>query len=1376
MGTEIDRLEIQIETQASKANRQLDELISKLGKMAGSLSSINSGGMKQFAAGMNGIASSAKNMSTVKSAEMNRVVNNLQKLSGIKTGNMFNVGNALLSVSRGMQGLSGISGADIPAMVTSLSSLSKLGNKGIKSAAASMPMLAKNLQSMAATINGVNINPEIAGQLSAISSTLRTFGHKSMKTAIDNMPALSQGLKGLMQTLSAAPKVSANLISLVDALSRFSSVGGNVRTAANTVQSVSQKTSNSAGGLQQLSNSLSRFTFNTNKAEKSTRSLSASISSLYANCFLLIRGFKAIGKAVNSSMDYIETYNYYGVTMSKIASEFANQWQQYGYDSAESYGNSFAIRLNELTQKMSGYKVGNDGVLSMSGGQNLSLDPEQLMQYQSNVAAITNSVGLVGETSVNTAKALSMLAADMSSLKNIDMSTVMTNFQSGLIGQSRALYKYGIDITNATLQTYAYKYGLETAVSEMTQADKMQLRLLAILDQSKIAWGDQANTLNSVANQYRILKQQLANVARVVGNLLIPVLQAVLPVVNGILIAFQKLVNFIGNAIFGKKWKNIMDGISGGYGGADDAIGDLLDDTDKVVDGTDGIGDSLDSATEKAKKLQRTLLGFDEINKLTDNSDMSSGTSDGGAKDDSGSGGGIDLSGAIAAALADYEAIWNKALENSQNKAQEYADNICKAFEKIWKMAEPTRKAILNLWDNGLAKLGKFSGATLYDFWNNFLKPVGTWMLADNAGLPRFFNVTNDLLNDIDWGRLKSSLSDFYTSLQSIAQFTWNGLMDFYEGFMKPMSVWVMSSAVPQLVDIMIAFIDKVDWEKVLAALRNFWDALAPFAQNVGQGLINFFSKLMDIGAGFLNTVLPGGLNALADALNKISPAQAQAIGDALGKIALALLAFGAFATVVKGIADFGLALKGLAEGMGFLFGSSGIIAKMGDKVGLLKSSFAGLFAEGGVFANVSMGVIAGVAAALAILAAGLGYVYATNEDVRKSVSDAIEIIQSALQPLFELFTETIIPNLVSAFQGILDILSPIGEFIESVFTSIWNDILIPVLEYVGTTIIPRLTETFQNLWNKVLVPLGKFIGSVLQPVFKFLGDVLTELWKNIIVPLAQCIGTVFGKAFEGICDIINRVVIPVVKAVIDVFQFLWKNVFAPIINYLQSVWMPMLSAVFKNVGDIINSLKRIFGGLIDFITGVFSLNWSKAWEGICDIFGGIWDGLKAVIKVPINAIIGFLNGLISGTAAVVNGIADMLNNLSIDVPDNPITGAFTLGFNLPHWDAGEIPYLAKGGFPNTGELFFARESGPELVGRMGNKNAVANNNQITDGIKQAVVEGMMQVMMAMNSGNKEAAAPVIENIFKVDSETFYRMTQKGKEKHDRRYQAITEF
>lgn len=407
-----------------------------------------------------------------------------------------------------------------------------------------------------------------------------------------------------IQIETQASKANKQLDDLISRLSKVSgSLSGiNARNLGNIGKSGNIK--RASNNLQTLSDSMSRFAFHANNTKKSTKSLTASFGSFYASMIPLVGGFKALGKAVESSMDYIETYNYYNVTMSKIASEFSDQWQQYGYESGEAYAASFSSRLNELTRKMSGYTVGSDGVLSITGGQNLSLDPEQIMNYQSNVAAITNSVGLVGETSINTAKALSMLAADMSSLKNIDMSTVMTNFQSGLIGQSRALYKYGIDITNATLQTYAYKYGLETAVSEMTQADKMQLRLLAILDQSKVAWGDQANTLNSVANQYRILKQQIANLARIVGNLLIPIIAKALPVINGVIIALQRMFTFIGN-LLGVDWSGLMDGISTGYGGAGDAIGDLIDDTDDVADSAGDISDNLDNANDSAKKIGR---------------------------------------------------------------------------------------------------------------------------------------------------------------------------------------------------------------------------------------------------------------------------------------------------------------------------------------------------------------------------------------------------------------------------------------------------------------------------------------------------------------------------------------------------------------------------------------------------------------------------------------------------------------------------------------------------------------------------------------------------------------------------------------------------
>ena len=102
-------------------------------------------------------------------------------------------------------------------------------------------------------------------------------------------------------------------------------------------------------------------------------------------------------------------------------------------------------------------------------------------------------------------------------------------------------------------------------------------------------------------------------------------------------------------------------------------------------------------------------------------------------------------------------------------------------------------------------------------------------------------------------------------------------------------------------------------------------------------------------------------------------------------------------------------------------------------------------------------------------------------------------------------------------------------------------------------------------------------------------------------------------------------------------------------------------------------------------------------------------------------------------------------------------------------------PKYATGGFPEDG-LFYANHG--EMVGKFSNgKTAVANNDQITDGIRQAVVEGMMEVFMATNNNgsSSKSSAPIIENIVKVDSETLYRITQQGKAVHDHRFNVTTE-
>lgn len=219
-----------------------------------------------------------------------------------------------------------------------------------------------------------------------------------------------------------------------------------------------------------------------------------------------------------------------------------------------------------------------------------------------------------------------------------------------------------------------------------------------------------------------------------------------------------------------------------------------------------------------------------------------------------------------------------------------------------------------------------------------------------------------------------------------------------------------------------------------------------------------------------------------------------------------------------------------------------------------------------------------------------------------------------------------------------------------------------------------------------------------------------------------------------------------------------------------------VLNGFIKNAENMWNALKRIFGGIIDLVEGVFSGNWEKAWNGIKDIFGGVWDAMAAYVKMPINAIIGIINGLIKGVVSGVNSVIKCLNKLSFDIPDwVPGFGGKKFGFDIPRVSAPQIPYLASGGFPKVGQLFVANEKGPEMLGRMGNRNVVANNNQIVSGIAAGVQSAVAGAFtdVAMAFGGNSTGAPVVELTIICDSETLYQTVKKGKEKTDRRYSVV---
>lgn len=553
---------------------------------------------------------------------------NGSSLSGLASG-VNQLGSAMQNMNAGT--------ADFTRLAKNITKIGSVDSVALTNTATSLQAVTKAVASISAI-------PQNATQVTEFAKSLGKLGSKSIENAVVNIPKLGNALNGLMTTLSRAPTVSQNVIQMTNALANLASQGSKVGTSSNSLQKSLYGVSTSA-----------------RTATRSSWNLASAIGKFYATYFMVIRGSKKLIEAIKSTTDYIEAFNYQAVAFGKIGSEWDKDYEKYGYDNATAYAESFQSRVNDTLGKLSGLKVNvQGGLLEESGAKNLGLNIQEITQYASQLASVTNSLGQTGEATTAITKSMTMLAGDISSLFNVDYSTVAQNLQSGLIGQSRALYKYGIDITNATLATYAYNLGISKSVSEMTQMEKQQLRVLAILDQSKVSWGDLANTINSPSNMLRQFSNNMKEVGMVAGQLFIPILSKVMPVVNGVAIAIKRLLVGLAS-LMGVK----IDFESFGQSGYKD-----------TSDGLEDISDGYQDVADSAKKATLSLMGFDEINKLQDDTSSS--------KDSSGGGGGstIDLTDDIAKAAAEYEAAWNKAFANMENSATEWADRIEKAIKK----------------------------------------------------------------------------------------------------------------------------------------------------------------------------------------------------------------------------------------------------------------------------------------------------------------------------------------------------------------------------------------------------------------------------------------------------------------------------------------------------------------------------------------------------------------------------------------------------------------------------------------------------------------------------------------------------------------------
>lgn len=826
----------------------IEKMASSMEKLKDGLS-FDSQKLTNIASGIRTLSDSAIGFKGGKSAEITSLARALSKFSEVDTNSMYGVTSALQNLSNGLAGAQNINVAGATSIAAALSklggknattgtgnlikikddlasfvagmnnigamtfdvtglaqlipTLSKLGGKASTQATKNLPALSAQLQSFVRQMNQIgSLKFEMSG-LGELVTAISRLGSVASGRAVTNIPLLAKNLKELMETLSKAPAVSNNIIEMTNALAKLASQGSKVGSTLSTMGNKGNKSTSILSGL-----------FSSDgKAGKSLKSFSQIAGAFYANFFMVIRGFKGLWNTVNSSMDFLETVNYFEVAMRKLGDDAAANWQQAGYDSAEAYASSFSSRAKQLTAKMTGFDIDTDGNATYTGQKNLGMNPDTVMNYQAMFAQVSESIGVAEESALNFSTALTMLGTDWASLRNTTFEQAFEKFASALAGQSRAVRAFGIDITNATLQEYAYKYGLTGAISEMNQATKAQLRLLDILDQSKVAYGDLANTMESPANQLRMLRQNFSNLARTIGNLFLPIIEKVLPYINGLVMAMQRLFAWVGG-LLGIN----LSGINSSIGGASNGIEDL-------VGGADDAEDALNGANDAAKKLKNTVLGFDELNQLND---PKSGSSSGSG---SGVGGGNPLLDAeISKALEEYQKAWDDAFNRMENKAQKIADKIYYAFshgnfEGIGRFIGSSIRDGLNKinWDSVYSASKNF-GTNFAKFLNGLISPS----LFGTVGRSIAGALNSAIYNALAFGNT-FDFKDFGKSIGT-------GLNEFFRTYDfvslgRTINVWANG-----ILDAITAAIDTTNWGMIGWQIGKFLENLNLFEIGVKVG------------------------------------------------------------------------------------------------------------------------------------------------------------------------------------------------------------------------------------------------------------------------------------------------------------------------------------------------------------------------------------------------------------------------------------------------------------------------------------------------------------------------------------------------------------
>ena len=412
---------------------------------------------------------------------------------------------------------------------------------------------------------------------------------------------------------------------------------------------------------------------------------------------------------------------------------------------------------------------------------------------------------------------------------------------------------------------------------------------------------------------------------------------------------------------------------------------------------------------------------------------------------------------------------------------------------------------------------------------------------------------------------------------------------------------------------------------------------------------------------------------------------------------------------IAKVIADIGFAISAvvtgaatIGESIAYVFGgATGIIGGIGLAIsGLIGyiSNLIDMLKNGESASNIlgaALGGLAGAAGAF-LIAIGVGATVATG-GIAAAVVAAVAAVGMLTAYVINHWEEikAAIGTAWTWFYG--NVLSPIGAWFAGAATWFYNNVITPIVNFFAPVVraVIDMAVLIYNRVKEIVMGIITAIGSIMSKV--------AEIFLKIVE-----IAVALGKAF------FTYVITPVANAIGKAATWVYNTLIKPVINFFVELGKLAYEKIIKPIYDKVVWLR-------DKAIELFKKIGTTVVEFVSNMFKSVINGVLSKVESTINGFIRMLNGAIN----IINKIP---------------------GVNITKVTELSIPRLAEGGMVNNGQMFIAREAGPEMVGSIGNRTAVANNDQIVDSVSQGVYRAVVQAM-GQSGGNQVVEAKVNDKV-----------------------------